>query len=107
MRKFVLSGQEELKLSFMLSCGQSREQASVSLTVSTSTVKPPPRTPALESFPLSNITVSPKVMALCQMSLDIMLQENGARENGHVPGLRCVPGTGCRVRGLGFAQEGL
>lgn len=87
MRKFVLSGQEELKLSFMLSCGQSREQASVRLTVSTSTVKPPPRTPALESFPLSNITVSPKVMALCQMSLDIMLQENGARENGHVPGV--------------------
>ena len=29
----------------------------------------------------------------------------GQRENGHIPGLRGVPGMGGQVRVLGFAQE--
>ena len=33
------------------------------------------------------------------------LQEDGAREDGHVPGLGRVPGIGHQVRVLGLAQE--
>lgn len=34
-----------------------------------------------------------------------LLKENGAWEDGHVPGLRWGCGTGCQVRDIGFAQE--
>ena len=35
----------------------------------------------------------------------ILLQENGAQEDGHVFSLRWVPGMGHQVRVLGFTQE--
>ena len=35
------------------------------------------------------------------------LQENGAQEDGHVPGLRQVPGMGHQVRVLGFERKRL
>ena len=34
-----------------------------------------------------------------------MLQENGDQEDGPVPGLKRVPGTGHKVRVPGFTQE--
>ena len=30
------------------------------------------------------------------------LQENGAQKDGHVPGLRWIPGTGHQMKVLGF-----
>ena len=34
-----------------------------------------------------------------------LLQINGVKVDGHVPGLRRAHGTGCQVKVLGFAQE--
>ena len=35
----------------------------------------------------------------------LLLQEKETREDGHIPGLRRVPGAGHQVRGLSFMQE--
>lgn len=36
-----------------------------------------------------------------------LLQKNRVKVDGHVPGLRRAHGTGCQVKVLGFAQEGI
>ena len=38
-------------------------------------------------------------------SFMVLLQENGAQEDGHVLGLGRVPGMGHQVRVLGFTQK--